>query len=134
MSVTNIQNLSGHWFVPPPGLKSALQFRCRLNNGLFTGKLGLIRSFRYHIIIVFWTLLCLRLIPVKSRDFLNQYLDKGVVHMLKIIDKSLFRIRIANCIHCAPACRCLHFDWYRSDRRIRSVGTLCYHFINKLRV
>ena len=78
-----------------------------LHNGLFSGKLGLIRLFRYHIPVVCWTLFCLRLIPEKCRDFLNQYLDIVIVHMLKIRDKSLLKIRIANCIHCATACRCL---------------------------
>ena len=45
--------------------------------------------------------MCLRLISEKCGDFLNQYLDKVIVHMLKIMDKSLIKIRMANCVHCA---------------------------------
>ena len=117
-------------FSPFPLFVAVLQFRfcwC-LHNGLFRGKLGLIHLFRQHIIVEFWTLLCPRRITKKCTDFLIQYLDKIIVHILKIREKSLLKIRMANYIHRAPACRCLHFYWYRSDGRIRSVRTMCYHF------
>ena len=119
----HVQSL--RFFESNPFLSSCFNmYLWNLHNGLFREKLCLVRPFRHLINVVFCTSLCLRLLPETFRDFLNLYLGKLIVHMPKLRHKSLLKIRMATCIHCAPGVQMFTFLLLPIGRT-HSIGTDC---------